>query len=88
MKKLALILLAFVMILSLAACAGGNEPSGNSSNTDPSQNVTDNNQTEGDAGGPSETGNENEQPYTNEDLYYGNSKSRSSVIPFGLRTTI
>ncbi len=55
MKKFALILLAFVMALSLAACAGDNEPTGNNSNTDLSQ-------TEGDAAMPSETGNENEQP--------------------------
>lgn len=138
MKKLALILLAFVMIMSLAACAGSNEPAGNGSNTDPTQNVTDNTQTEDDATTPSETGSENEQPdeapdskpddnsasepggepegskilvayfsatnntegvaqkladglgadlyeivpeqpYTSEDLDYGNSKSRSSV---------
>lgn len=138
MKKLALILLAVVMILSLVACSGGNEPAGNGSNTDPTQNATDNTQTGDDATMPSETGSENEQsdetldsksddnsasepggepedskilvayfsatnntegvaqkladglgadlyeivpeqPYTNEDLDYGNSKSRSSV---------
>ncbi len=131
MKKLALILLAVVMALSLAACAGSSEPAGNSSNTDPSQ-------TKADTTMPAETGNENEQPsetpdaktdapsasepgsepegskilvayfsatnntegiaqkladglgadlyeivpeqpYTDEDLDYGNSKSRSSV---------
>ncbi len=55
MKKLALILLAAVMALSLAACAGGSEPAGNSSNTDPSQ-------AKAAAAMPSETGNENEQP--------------------------
>ncbi len=37
MKKLALILLAFMMILSLAACAGGKEPAETNSNTEPSQ---------------------------------------------------
>lgn len=138
MKKIALILLAVVMVLSLAACAGSNEPAGNGSNTDPTQNATDNTQAEDDATTPSETGNENEQPdetpgakpddnsvsvpddepegskilvayfsatnntegvaqkladglgadfyeivpeqpYTSEDLDYGNSKSRSSV---------
>lgn len=138
MKKVALILLALVMIMSLAACANSSEPAGNNSNTDPSQNVTDNSQTGDDATMPSETGNENEQPdetpdakpddnsasepddepegskilvayfsatnntegvaqkladglgadlyeivpeqpYTDEDLDYGNSKSRSSV---------
>ncbi len=122
MKKLALILLAAVMALPLAACAGGNEPT----------------QTKADTTMPAETGNENEQssetpdaktdapsasepdgepegrkilvayfsatnntedvaqkladglgadlyeivpeqPYTDEDLDYGNSKSRSSV---------
>ena len=127
MKKIALILLAVIMVLPLAACAGGNNPTGNNGNTDPSQ-------TEGDATMPSETGNENEQPdetpdakpddpsasepegskilvayfsatnntegvaqkladglgadlyeivpeqpYTDEDLDYGNSESRSSV---------
>ena len=138
MKKIALILLAFVMILSLAACSGSNEPTGNNGNTDPSQNVTDNSQTKNDVEAPTETGSENEQPnetpdskpddnsasepdnepegskilvayfsatnntegvaqkladglgadlyeivpeqpYTSEDLDYGNSKSRSSV---------
>ncbi len=127
MKKLALVLLAAVMALALAACAGGSEPAGNRSNTAPSQ-------AKADAATPSETGNENEQPsqtpdakpdehsasepggskilvayfsatnntegvaqkladglgadlyeivpeqpYTDEDLDYGNSKSRSSV---------
>ncbi len=129
MKKSALILLTAVIVLSLAACAGGSEPSGNAGNTDPSQNVTDNAQTEGNAALPSETGDENkqpgetpddsasepegskilvayfsatgntegvaqkladglgadlyeivpEQPYTDEDLDYGSSESRSSV---------
>lgn len=138
MKKFALILLAFVMILSLAACSSGNEPTENGGNINSSQNVTDNTQTPEDATVPSETGNENEQPgempdskhddnsasepggepegskilvayfsatnntegvaqkladglgadlyeivpeqpYTNKDLDYGNSKSRSSV---------
>lgn len=55
MQKISLILLAIIMVLSLAACAGGNEPAGNNGNTDPSQ-------TEGEATMPSETGNENEQP--------------------------
>ncbi len=138
MKKAALVLLAFVMILSLAACANSSEPAGNNGNTDSSQNVTDNSQAGDDVSTPSEAESENErpdetpdakpddpsasepdgepeggkilvayfsatgnteaiaqkladglgadlyeivpeQPYTDEDLDYGNSKSRSSV---------
>lgn len=129
MKKIALILLAVVMVFSLAACAGGSEPAEHSGNTGSSQNAADNSQTEDKTTIPSETGNENEQtsetldskhndlegnkilvayfsmtnntegvaqkladglgadiyeitpeqPYTDEDLDYGNSKSRSSV---------
>lgn len=56
MKKLALILFAFVMILSLAACTGNKEPAGNGSNTNPSQNISDH------SASPSETGSENEKP--------------------------
>lgn len=75
MKKITLILLAFVMILSHAACAGGNETSGDVGNTDPSQNVTDETQTEDDAGVPSETGSENEQPSEMPDANDDNSAS-------------
>ncbi len=131
MKKLALILLAFVMILSLAACAGGNESEGTNS-TDNPQHSTNGTSTpdasqvpSGAENGdkqPSETSSTDskpssepegrkilvayfsatnttegvaqkladgldadlyeilpEQPYTSEDLDYGNSKSRSSV---------
>lgn len=123
MKKFAWILLTFVMVLSLVACAGSNEPTENS-NPDPSQTVTDHTQTAADAAMPSETGTEQpsdtpdsepegsnilvayfsatgntegvaqkladglgadlyeivpEQPYTSEDLDYGDSNSRSSL---------
>ena len=134
MKKIAMILLAVLMTLSLAACTSSNEPTGNDSNTGSSQNVMDNSQTEDNSMTPAETESENkqssetsdddsafepgseskdskilvayfsatnntegvaqkladglgadlyeivpEQPYTDEDLDYGNSKSRSSV---------
>ena len=121
MKKFAWILLTFVMVLSLVACAGSNEPTENS-NPAPSQTVTDPTQTEAAATMPtgteqpsetpdsepegsnilvayfSATGNTEgvaqkladglgadlyeilpEQPYTDEDLDYGDSNSRSSV---------
>ncbi len=114
MKKIALILLAVVMALSLAACTGGNEPSGTNSagssqtsaneNTTPDTSSTDSepssepkdskilvayfsatNNTEGvaqklaDGLGADLYEIVPEQPYTDEDLNYGNSKSRSSV---------
>lgn len=140
-RKAITILLAVVMVLSLAACADSSEPTENNSNTEvssPSQSITDNTPTKSDAAAPSETESENEQPdetqepnpdddsasepdnepegskilivyfsatnntegvaqkladglcadiyeivpeqpYTSEDLDYGNSKSRSSV---------
>lgn len=135
MKKILSIVLAVVMVLSLAACAGGNKPDENSSDTGASQNVADNSQIQDNSAASS--GSEKEQPaempdsktdasqaepvsgsegskilvvyfsatnntesvaqkladglgadiyeivpmqpYTDEDLDYGNSKSRSSV---------
>ncbi len=53
MRKITLILLAIVMVLTLAACADSSEPT---------QNLTDHTQTEADTAMPSEAGNENEQP--------------------------
>lgn len=114
MKKIALILLAVVMVLSLAACAGGNEPAGTNSagssqtstneDSTPDTSFTDSepssepegskilvayfsatNNTEGvaqklaDGLGADLYEIVPEQPYTDEDLDYGNSKSRSSV---------
>ena len=38
MKKIVTLLLAVIMVLSLAACSGGNEPAGNGSNAESSQN--------------------------------------------------
>lgn len=75
MKRIALILLAFVVILSLAACAGSNEPNGDVGNTDSSQNVTDDTQTENDTKAPSGTGSENEQPSETPDVNDDNSAS-------------
>lgn len=114
MKKIALILLAVVMVLSLAACAGGNEPAGTNS-AGSSQTSTNEDSTPDTSSTDSEPSSEPEgskilvayfsatnntegvaqkladglgadlyeivpeQPYTDEDLDYGNSKSRSSV---------
>ncbi len=113
-KKIALILLAVVMVLPLAACAGGNEPAGTNSagssqtstNEDsiPDTSPTDSKPSSEPKGGKilvayfSATNNTEgvaqkladglgadlyeivpEQPYTDEDLDYGNAKSRSSV---------
>lgn len=135
MKKILLIALALVMVLSLAACTGDKKLDENSSNTGSSQNVTDNSQKQDHSAASSESEKEQPaeipdykpddsqaelvsetegskvlvvyfsvtnntesvaqkladglgadiyeivpiQPYTNEDLDYGNSKSRSSV---------
>lgn len=133
MKKITAILLASLMVLSLAACAGGGESVGNSGDTEPQQSGTENVQmpeesqtqeqtsesditqesnTNSSASEPasepegskilvayfSATNNTEgvaqkladelgadlyeivpEQPYTDEDLDYGNSESRSSV---------
>ncbi len=108
MKKIGTILLAAMMVLSLAACTGGSEPTGNSANIEPEPlqssaeesptpdeepegskilvayfSVTHN--TEGvaqklaDGLGADLYEITPEQPYTDEDLDYGNSGSRSSV---------
>ncbi len=114
MKKIALILLVVVMVLSLAACAGGNESAGtnsaDSSQTGKNQDsMSDTSSTDSESRSElkdskilvayfSVTNNTEgvaqkladglgadlyeivpEQPYTDEDLDYGNSKSRSSV---------
>ena len=112
-KKFSATLLAFIMVLSFAACAGGNETAGNGGNTDSSQGTTEESQisdtTLDSSGSESECGKilvayfsvtnntegvaqklvdglgadlyeiTPEQPYTDEDLDYGNSKSRTSV---------
>ena len=113
-KKIALILLAVMMVLSLAACAGGNEPAGTNSAgpsqastneaSTPDSFSTDSEPSSGPEGSKilvayfSATNNTKgvaqkladglgadlyeivpEQPYTDEDLDYGNSKSRSSA---------
>ena len=94
------------MVLSLAACTGGNEPADNGGNTEPSQSHTEEaiapnttpagskilvayfsatNNTEGVAQqlanglGADLYEITPEKPYTDEDLAYGNSNSRSSV---------
>ena len=46
MKKIVTIILAFAMALSLAACAGGNEPTGNGGNTESAQGASSNAGTE------------------------------------------
>ena len=133
MKKITAILLAALLVLSLAACAGGGETVGNSSDTEPQQSGTENvqmpeeSQTQEQTSGSditqesdsnssdsepasepegskilvayfSATNNTEgvaqkladglgadlyeitpEQPYTEDDLDYGNSESRSSV---------
>ena len=112
-KKIALFLLAVVMVLSLSACAGGNGTAENGDNTDSSQSNTEESQTQ--EVSPSEPDNGTKdskilvayfsatnntegvaqkladgldadlyeitpkQPYTDKDLEYGNSKSRTSV---------
>ncbi len=112
-KKFSATLLAFIMVLFFAACAGGNETAGNGGNADSSQGTTEESQTSDttldSSGSESEGGkilvayfsvtNNTEgvaqklvdglgadlyeitpdQPYTDEDLDYGNSKSRTSV---------
>ncbi len=108
MKKIALILLAVVMVLSLTACTGGNEPAETNS-ADSSQTGTNEDSTPDTSSSDAEPGKilvayfsatnntegvaqkladglgadlykiVPEQPYTDEDLDYGNSKSRSSV---------
>ncbi len=76
MKRIVLVVLAFVMILSLAACAGSNKTNGDVGNTDPSQNATDDIQTEGDTNkAPSGTGSEKEQPSERPDANDDNSAS-------------
>ncbi len=133
MKKIVRILLAAVMVLSLAACAGDNKTAENGSTIGSSQSSTEESQTPDSSAASSETGSESkpsgetsesnpagsvskpeeskilvayfsatnntegvaqklaegldadlyeitpEQPYTNEDLDYGNSESRTSV---------
>ena len=94
MKKLTAILLAIVMALSLAACAGGNEPADNGGNTEPSQSNTEEAKTPNATPAGSKILVARElanglgadlyeitpaKPYTDEDLAYGNSNSRSSV---------
>ncbi len=108
MKKIVTLLLAVIMVLSLAACSGGNEPAGNGSNAESSQNNAVQPETSEESRTPegskilvayfSATNNTEgvaqkladglgadlyeitpEQPYTDEDLDYGNSGSRSSV---------
>ena len=133
MKKITAIILAALMVLSLAACAGGGEPIGNSQDTEPQQSGMENvqmpeeSQTQEQTSGSNVTQESNpnssdskpasepeggkilvayfsatnntegvaqkladelgadiyeivpEQPYTDEDLDYGNSESRSSV---------
>ena len=106
MKKLTAVFLAIVMALSLAACTGGNKPTDNGGNTEPSQSNTEEAKTPNatPAGSKilvayfSATNNTEgvaqqlanglgadlyeitpEKPYTDEDLAYGNSNSRSSV---------
>lgn len=102
MKKIALILLSVVLVLSLAACAGGNEGSTQDASPDTASNEA---EPEGQPENSkilvayfSATGNTEgvaqkladglgadlyeivpEQPYTDEDLDYGNDESRSSV---------
>ena len=73
-KQVVSILLAAIMVLSLAACAGGNEPAGNSGNTAPSQNTAEQPRTPEESKTPegsqdlntseipSETGTESQQP--------------------------
>ncbi len=108
MKRIGMILLTAMTILSLGACAGGNEPAGNGTNAESSQNsavqpkaseesetpegskilvayFSATNNTEGvaqklaDGLGADLYEITPEQPYTDEDLDYGNSGSRSSV---------
>ena len=127
MKKIVTILLAAIMVLSLAACAGGNEPAGDSGSNTTSQSGSEGSKTSEESRQSGETPSDAadsadsspdqepegskilvayfsatnntegvaqklaeglgadlyeivpEQPYTDEDLDYGNSESRSSV---------
>lgn len=93
MKKFALILLALVMMVTCYACAEGHVQADNDSNSDASETGSSilvayfsaTNNTKGiaemlaDGLGADLYEIVPEQPYTSEDLNYGNSKSRSSV---------
>ncbi len=61
MKKFIAILLTLLMAVSLAACAGSNESSGNGGNTNVPQNAADNSQTEDKSEKSSQTENKSEQ---------------------------
>ena len=58
-KRITAMLLAVLMVLSLAACAGGN---GTAGSTEPPQNSTETLQTPDESQAPSEAGNESQQP--------------------------
>ncbi len=88
MKRIAKVLLAVVMVLSLAACASGKGPAGDDSNSNSIQNAADNSQTEDKATTPSETGEESEQPGETPDSKPDDSASEPSDEPEGSKILV